>query len=56
MTPDAERIVQCLRARAAVCRGAAAIPTNGGHGTDALLIEMARRLEREADAIEGNLP
>jgi hypothetical protein len=53
MTPDAERIMQALRARAAVCRAAATIPTNGEHATDALLIEMARRLEREADQIEA---
>jgi hypothetical protein len=52
MTPDAERIVKELRAQAAICRAAAAVPTNGGHSTDALLIEMARRLEREADQIK----
>lgn len=49
---DTERRVQQLRARATVCRGAAAIPTNGGHRTDRLLIDIADQLEREAAELE----
>lgn len=48
---DAEK-AERLRQRAVMCRGIAAIRTNGGHETDRLLREIAERLEREADQIE----
>ena len=37
-----------LRARAALCRRAAGIPTTGGHESDRLLLDLAEQLEREA--------
>lgn len=52
---DAER-AQRLRERAVMCRGIAAIRTNGGHETDKLLRDMADRLNREADEIEAGNP
>jgi hypothetical protein len=50
-----ENLVRQLRARAAFCRRAAAIPTNGGHATDRLLLDLAERLERDAAEIEATL-
>jgi hypothetical protein len=46
--------IQRLRARARMCRGVAAMPTNGGHATDRMLRDIADRLEREADELEAN--
>jgi hypothetical protein len=42
-----------LRKLAVEARLAAAVPTTGGRYTDAMLIALAQRLEREADEIEG---
>ena len=42
-----------LRRKAALCRRAASIQTEGGGRTDRRLIALAEELEREADAIEG---
>jgi len=49
-TPATAPVV--LRAKAALLRRAAAMPTSGGHGTDRLLIDLAGQLEREADELE----
>ena len=41
-----------LRAKAALCRRAAEVPTDGGRGTDRILINLAEQLEREATELE----
>jgi len=41
-----------LRAKAELIRRAATAPTTGGEKTDRLLLEIAARLEREADELE----
>ena len=41
-----------LRQKAALCRRAASVPTEGSHRTDRLLIKLAEELEREAAALE----
>jgi hypothetical protein len=43
---------QKLRQKAALCRRAAAIPTEGGTTADRVLMKLAHRLEQEADAAE----
>jgi len=43
-----------LRRKAALCRRAAGIQTEGGSRTDRRLIELADALEREADMVEGS--
>jgi hypothetical protein len=45
-----------LRRQAEFIRRAAAVPTTGGHRADQLMIEVAEKLEREADAIERREP
>jgi hypothetical protein len=45
-----------LRRKAALCRRAAGIRTEGGSRTDRRLLELAEELEREADALEGRGP
>jgi hypothetical protein len=42
-----------LRRKAALCRRAAAISTEGGGRADRRLIELAESLERQADALEN---
>ena len=41
-----------LRRKAALCRRAAGIQTDGGTRTDRRLIELAEELERQADALD----
>jgi hypothetical protein len=41
-----------LRQKAALCRRAASIPTEGSNHTNRLLLDIAERLEREAAALE----
>jgi hypothetical protein len=41
-----------LRQKAALCRLAAGIPTEGSNYTNLLLLDIAERLEREAAALE----
>jgi hypothetical protein len=41
-----------LRRKAALCRRAASITTEGGARTDRRLIELAEELEHEADALD----
>jgi hypothetical protein len=41
-----------LRQKAALCRRAASIPTEGSNQTNRLLLDLAERLEREAAALE----
>ena len=41
-----------LRRKAALCRRAASIPTEGSSQTNRLLLDLAERLEREAAALE----
>jgi hypothetical protein len=41
-----------LRRKAALCRRAASIQTDGGTRTDRCLIGLAEKLERQADAID----
>ena len=41
-----------LRQKAALCRRAANIPTEGSSQTNRLLLDLAERLEREAAALE----
>jgi hypothetical protein len=43
------RIAARLRRKAKMCRRAAAIPTQGGHNADKVLLTLADELEREAD-------
>jgi hypothetical protein len=43
-----------LKQKAALYRRAASIPTEGSHRTDRLLIELAEKLEREAEALEAS--
>jgi hypothetical protein len=45
---------QQLRQKAELCRRAASVPTHGGTAADRILIELANRLEQEADAAEGS--
>jgi hypothetical protein len=45
-----------LRRRAAQARHAAAVQTESGQAADRQLIALARRLERQADALEGKAP
>jgi len=40
-----------LREQAKLARQSARIPTAGGHGESQLLLKLAERLEREADAL-----
>ena len=42
-----------LRRKAALCRRAAGIPTKGSNLTNLLLLDIAKRLEREAAALEN---
>ena len=42
-----------LRRKAALCRRAAGIQTEGGSRTDRRLIKLAEELERKADVLEG---
>jgi hypothetical protein len=41
-----------LRSQAALLRHAAALPTRDGHPSNRLLLNIAERLEREADDLE----
>jgi hypothetical protein len=41
-----------LRRKAALCRRAAVVPTQGSANTNRLLLEIADKLEREAVALE----
>ena len=43
-----------LRQKAALCRRAASVHTEGSHRTDRLLIKLAEELEREAEALENS--
>ena len=43
-----------LGQKAALYRRAASIPTEGSHRTDRLLIQLAEKLEREAEALEAS--
>ena len=43
-----------LRQKAALYRRAANIPPEGSHRTDRLLVELADKLEREAEALEAS--
>jgi hypothetical protein len=47
------RRVDDLRNRANRYRDLAAIPTNGGHRANLLLLKLADDLEREADELEN---
>jgi len=47
-----EKTAAALRAQAALSRRAAAVPTTGGHLTTRLLLDIAAKLEREADELE----
>jgi len=40
-----------LREQARLARESARVPTAGGHGENWLLLKLAERLEREADAL-----
>jgi hypothetical protein len=51
MMSNQRQQIENLRARAAICRGLAAIKTNGGHSTDRLLLAIADDLDREADEL-----
>jgi len=54
MEPNVTRAQQ-LRRKAELCRRAASITTQGGLSADRALIELAQRLEQEADGIERAL-
>jgi hypothetical protein len=41
-----------LRQKAALCRRAASVPTEGSRRTNVLLLYLAEQLEREAAALE----
>jgi hypothetical protein len=43
-----------LRQKAALCRRAAAVPTQGSTSTNRLLLEIAEQLECEAAALEDS--
>ena len=45
-----------LRRKAALCRRAASIKTEGAAETDRYLVELAERLERQAEALEPSAP
>lgn len=47
---------QGLRERAKLCRIVASVPTNGGHETDLILLDLAERLEDEAARLEAREP
>jgi len=47
--------VEQIRRKAELCRRAAGIPTHGGLSDDRALIELAQRLDQEADVIERAL-
>jgi hypothetical protein len=49
-------IAEQLRRKAELCRRAAAIPTRGGLSEDRALLDLAQRLEQEADATEREGP
>jgi hypothetical protein len=44
-------LVKELREKAALCRRAARVPTNGGRAVDRILIELAEQLEHQAEAV-----
>jgi len=44
-----------LRQQAILIRQAAGIRTNGGHGEDRLLLQIAERIEARADELERTL-
>jgi hypothetical protein len=45
-----------LRAKATLCRKAASIRTIGSGDTDGLLMELANRLEKQAEELEHDMP
>ena len=44
-------LVKELREKAALCRRAARVPTNGGRAVDRILIELAEQLDHQAEAV-----
>jgi len=43
-----------IRQKAALCRRAASIPTEGSNHTNILLLDIAERLDREAATLENS--